>query len=230
MRERISVMRKNLDLVILIGIGLVFLSGWVFLEVADEVVEGEAQRWDELIMHLIGGRGDWDPVGPQWFEDLWRDITALGGVGITVLITVAAVLYFVLGGRWAPAILVAATYAGAGVLTFWLKTLFARPRPETMTDLARVASASFPSGHAMVSIVVYLTLGALLASAESRLRFKLFFVFAALSVAFLVGVSRVYLGVHYPTDILAGWSLGLLWASLCWIIARYHALRSRGLA
>ncbi len=217
--KAVGVFRANLDAVVLAGLAVVLLSGWVFVEIADEVIEGEADKWDRLILESLGGRADgWDPIGPAWLEDFWRDITALGSGGVTVLITGAAGVYFVLRGRYGLLYLTVGTYAGAGLLTWVLKLLFGRPRPETMTELARATSGSFPSGHSLVAMVVYLTLGVLLASSDSRLRFKLYYVLLALTVVFLVGVSRAYLGVHYPTDILAGWSLGLVWAVVCWII------------
>jgi len=212
-------LRERLDIVVLAGLAVILLSGWIFIELADEVVEGEAQKWDQLILQSLSESGEkWDPIGPPWFEEFWRDMTALGSVGITVFVTTAVTVYFVLLRKKSLIYLVLGAYAGAGILALVLKALFERPRPETLTELARVTSASFPSGHAMVAMVVYLTLGVLLASSESRLKFKLYYILLALTVVFFVGISRVYLGVHYPTDILAGWSLGVVWAVLCWMI------------
>jgi undecaprenyl-diphosphatase len=107
-----------------------------------------------------------------------------------------------------------------------LKALFRRPRPEVVPHLMRVYSSSFPSGHSIISAVVYLTLGALLARTFRQRRFKFYFLAVAVVLTGLVGVSRVYMGVHYPTDVLAGWTAGLVWATLCWLVDRH--LQRRG--
>jgi undecaprenyl-diphosphatase len=115
---------------------------------------------------------------------------------------------------------------GGALLSSVLKFFFGRERPDATLHLVTVHSLSFPSGHAMLSAVVYLTLGALLAQVVPRRLDKMYFIIVALVLTLLIGLSRVYLGVHYPTDVLAGWSVGLAWALLCWVVARY--LRRRG--
>ena len=103
------------------------------------------------------------------------------------------------------------------LLSLALKALFDRPRPTSCPTWCEVSSSSFPSGHSMNSAIVYLTLGALLARLVRPVAMKLYILAVALLVSFLVGISRVYLGVHYPSDVLAGWSLGLSWAVLWWL-------------
>jgi undecaprenyl-diphosphatase len=117
-------------------------------------------------------------------------------------------------------LLVVAT-AGGLLVALLLKGLFDRPRPPFDSGAGYIATSSFPSGHSLLSAIVYLTVGALLARATSRYRVKLYFLTVAMLVTFLVGISRIYLGVHYPTDVLAGWSVGLIWALLCWLVAQY---------
>jgi undecaprenyl-diphosphatase len=112
------------------------------------------------------------------------------------------------------------------LLSTLLKDVFDRPRPSVVPHLSYVATSSFPSGHSLMAAVVYLTLGSLLARLVQSARLKLYFLSVAVVLACLVGMSRVYLGVHYPTDVLAGWAAGLAWAVLCWLLARY--LQQRG--
>jgi undecaprenyl-diphosphatase len=155
-----------------------------------------------------------------------RDLTALGGIAVLTL-TVAAVLGFLwLRKMYGAAWLVLLATSGGLIASMALKHLFQRDRPSIVPHLSIVSSSSFPSGHSMLSAVVYLTLGALLARFVEQRRMKAYFLLVALALSFLVGVSRVYLGVHYPTDVLAGWSAGLAWALACWLVARY--LQRRG--
>jgi undecaprenyl-diphosphatase len=108
-----------------------------------------------------------------------------------------------------------------------LKNLFARPRPEVVPYLSQVYSSSFPSAHSMIAAVVYLTVGSLLASVISKLSLKIYVLTVAVMLTTAVGFARIYLGVHYPTDVLAGWLAGLLWALSCWLVAHYFQNRGR---
>jgi len=101
-----------------------------------------------------------------------------------------------------------------------LKDLFQRPRPDLVPFSAYASGASFPSGHTLMSAVTYLTLGALLARSQERKRVKAYLLLVAIFLTFAVGVTRVYLGVHWPTDVLAGWTAGAVWALICWLTAR----------
>jgi undecaprenyl-diphosphatase len=99
-----------------------------------------------------------------------------------------------------------------------LKFSFARPRPDLVVPAVRVFTASFPSGHATMSAITYLTLGALLARTHSEIPVRIYFMTLAGMLTVLVGLSRIYLGVHYPTDVLAGWCIGTAWAMGCWVL------------
>ncbi|MCF3648727.1 phosphatase PAP2 family protein [Synoicihabitans lomoniglobus] len=161
------------------------------------------------------GRG----IGPWWMEGVMRDLTGLGSTVVLTLTTIGVVGYLCLRRSWFAAGLVAASAGGGAVLVVGLKSLFSRPRPSVVPHLATEVSASFPSGHSMMASVVYLTLAVLLGQLVVRRRERVYFIAIGLFVVALVGVSRVYLGVHYPTDVLAGWSAGIAWALLCWVVA-----------
>jgi undecaprenyl-diphosphatase len=155
-----------------------------------------------------------------------RDLTALGSFGVLALLTAAAVGYLVLAAKRHAAIAVLAAVAGGVVLSTALKLGFDRPRPDLVPHAVEVYTASFPSGHSMMAAVTYLTLGALLARVEGDWRLKLYWVGIALLLTLLVGFSRVYLGVHWPSDVLGGWALGATWALACWIVMQW--LQRRG--
>jgi undecaprenyl-diphosphatase len=203
------------------------LGTWSFVEVVDEVGEGEARGVDRALLLALRNPADGaDPIGPTWLEEVGRDLTALGGSAVLVLVTLAVVGYLLLAHKPRAATFLSSSVLGALVLSVALKRLFDRPRPDVVPHLAHAFSPSFPSGHSMLSAAVYLTLGALLARLEARLVIKAYLLLWALLLAFLVGVSRVYVGVHWPTDVLAGWAAGAAWAALCWLVTR--ALQRRG--
>lgn len=160
------------------------------------------------------------PIGPLWLEGAMRDITSLGSSAVLVLITAATIVYLLLIRRPATALLIFVAVAGGQVLSSLLKLGVDRPRPELVSHLVNETSLSFPSGHAMLSAVTYLTLGSLAASFLPGRVTKIYVLSLAVLVTLLVGVSRIYLGVHWPSDVLAGWCAGFAWAMLCWLAAR----------
>ncbi|QZO02548.1 phosphatase PAP2 family protein [Chenggangzhangella methanolivorans] len=193
-----------------------------FVRIADEMVEGETRAFDERILLALRDPADLKrPIGPAWLETAMVDLTGLGGVPTLTLITALVVIYLLVARRFGNAALVALSISGGAILTSVLKIGFARPRPEVVDHLVAVQSLSFPSGHAMASAVVYLTLGALLARTERRRAVRGYIFAVAGFLTLLIGVTRVFLGVHYPTDVLAGWTLGAAWALLCWLVARW---------
>jgi undecaprenyl-diphosphatase len=225
--ERVLVRLAGSDAVLLVRALLVVAAVWVFIEVASEVSEGDTRHVDERIIRAFRDSGDpADPIGPPWVEGAVRDLTSLGS-NVVLLIFTAAVAVFLAVRRQSHALtLVVVSTAGGFLLAQALKMAFARPRPDLVPHLALVSSTSFPSGHSMFSAVVYLTLCALLSQLVEERKLKAYFLGVACFLTFVVGLSRVYLGVHYPTDVLAGWSAGLAWALLCWMAAAY--LQRRG--
>lgn len=191
-----------------------------FLQLADEVREGETARFDEAVLLALRNPADpSDPIGPRWLEVAVRDFTNLGSSTILIFVTLAAIGYLVLTGRRGMALLLLVSTGGGMALSNLFKFLFDRPRPDIVAHVVETMTSSFPSGHAMQSAVVYLTLGALLARVEKRRMLKAYLLGLAVFLTLAIGLSRVYLGVHYPTDVLAGWSLGAAWAMLCWGVA-----------
>jgi undecaprenyl-diphosphatase len=184
-----------------------------FIEVAEEVVEGDTGKVDLLILMWLRVAGDpTDPLGPRWLEDFARDITALGSPAVLGLFVLITTVFFLLVGRRLFALFMLVSTVGGTYVVTILKEAFGRTRPNLMPDGMYVDSASFPSGHAMLSAVVYLTLGALITRLVPRMALKLYVMAIAVVLTGLVGLSRVYLGVHWPSDVLAGWAVGAAWA------------------
>jgi undecaprenyl-diphosphatase len=204
----------------LVSLAVFGVCAWGFLALASEVLEGETDALDtKLLLALRNPQNLADPIGPGWLEESARDITGLGGYVILTLVTLSALAYLLMAKKRGAAVLVLSAIVGGMLLSTLLKLGFERPRPDLVSHETRVYTASFPSGHAMLSAVTYLTLGALLTRIQKRRRIKAFIMTVAVLLTLLVGVSRTYLGVHWPSDVLAGWAVGAAWASLCWFVA-----------
>ena len=198
------------------GAALVLLLAiWGLLELVDEVVEGETRAVDHRILEYI--RTQWVVSEESAIAEIAENITALGGVPVLTLVLVSILGYMLLRRDFAHALYVAVVVGGGLFISLGLKSLFDRPRPTLVEPLEPVGTASFPSGHSMISAFVYLTLAALIAANEEQRSVKLYVLGVALVFTGLVGLSRIFLGVHYPTDVLAGWMAGLAWAIICWI-------------
>lgn len=208
-----------------IGLGAIAALLALFGFVAEDVVEGETRAFDEAVLLAlrVPGRPD-QPIGPSWLVETARDITALGSYSVLGLLVVALFLYLLLSQMRATAILIVGAVVSGTIVSTVLKNLFDRPRPD-LTGVVDVFTPSFPSGHALVSAVTFLTIGAVLAAASKTRPLQIFYVALAIVLTLLVELSRIYLGVHYPTDVLAGWSLGAAWA-LVWFMAE-AMLRNR---
>jgi undecaprenyl-diphosphatase len=190
---------------------------WAFWFVADEVMEGDTVAFDAAVTSFFRERGNPnDPWGPTWLEEAVRDVTALGSFTILGFVLIVVALFLALSGKARTALFVAVCVIGGAIASTVLKAVFDRPRPD-VAAATHVFTASFPSGHAALSAVVYLTLALLLAEASPNRALKVYFIGLGVFITFAVGISRIYIGVHYPTDVLAGWSLGAAWALVCWV-------------
>lgn len=227
-RKLFGSLRYAKEFPLLAAVAALCLCLWAFAGIAEEVHEGEKLHLDTVVLRAFRQPGDLARLrGPAWGLQMTHDISALGGATVLVLLTLLVLGYLLLIGRRRTAAFFAASIAGAYVVSASLKLLFSRPRPTLVPALAEVNSASFPSGHSLLSSAVYLTLGALLARTVARRREKSYFLGAAMLLTLLVGLSRVLLGVHYPTDVLAGWAAGAAWALVCWLVAYW--LQRRGM-
>jgi undecaprenyl-diphosphatase len=207
--------------------GIVAAGGlWGFIEMAEVARETTAHAFDTEILLAFRetGRPD-DPIGPLWLEEAVRDVTGLGSMIVLVMVTVATIFYLLLLRKRREALMVLIAVGGGQILSSLLKLGIDRPRPDLVSHLAEVQTLSFPSGHAMMSAVTYLTLGSMLAGIVPGRATKIYVLGVAVLITLMVGVSRIYLGVHWPSDVLAGWCAGFAWAMLCWLIAR-RLLRS----
>lgn len=205
------------------------LAGYGFLGIADEMMEGETGAFDRLILFALRQTGDpTQPIGPHWLQLAAADITALGSVSDLGLIVLFAAGVFLCLKRWREALTLLLASGGGLVLSQSLKLVYGRERPPLGLHAVEVVNASFPSGHAMLSAAIYLTLGALVARFSDKRRIKVFVMSAAVVLTLLVGVSRIYLGVHWPTDVLAGWCVGAAWAAAWWLLAYVWERRSGG--
>lgn len=203
------------------AIGVAALGALGFAAIADEAHEDDAHFFDRSVLMAFRNPADVsDPIGPPALEHAMADITALGGFTVLTLLVAGVAIYMLSTGRRIGALMIVGASLSGGVLSETLKALFERARPDLVPHLTHMASASFPSGHAFLSAVTYLTLGVLLAREHDGQRAKLLLIGGAVLLTLMIGASRVYLGVHWPTDVLAGWSLGAAWAALWWLAAR----------
>lgn len=217
MRRLLALARRTETRALLIwvcGLG----AAWAFLNVADEVSEGETSALDRHLLLMLRRPGALDdPIGPRWLEKSLRDVTALGGFTVLTLLTLLWVLAFTLYGHRRQAWIMGATMVLAQVSSETLKALYDRPRPALVPHGSIVYSQSFPSGHSALSAAAFLTLATLIASLAPRRAIKVMTFAVASLLVVAVGFSRIYLGVHWPTDVLAGWCLGSAWAFVAWV-------------
>lgn len=188
-----------------------------FVKLADSVLDGETRHLDERILRALRHPDDPAmPIGPAWLREAGMDITALGSPSVLILMILAVMGLMRITGKYRELIMTAVTTASGFGFSTLLKYVLNRDRPTVVPHLREVSTPSFPSGHAMVSAIVFMTLGILLMSVVEGRRAKIYCLTWAMILTFLVGLSRIYLGVHYPTDVLAGWLAGIGWALGCW--------------
>lgn len=189
-----------------------------FLEVSDDVMEGDTHAIDTKLLMLL--RDESDPqnaLGPPWVGEVVRDISGLGGIAILTLVTISAAIYLAMLKKYGQSVYLIVTIALGTALSNALKFGYARPRPDLVPHGSYTFTGSFPSGHSMMSAVVYLSVGMMLAKAQKTLPPKIFFLGMSVILTVMIGISRVYLGVHWPSDVLAGWLIGGACAVGAWL-------------
>jgi undecaprenyl-diphosphatase len=192
-----------------------------FLTLTGLVLEGDTYAFDEEILLSLRQAADLAiPVAPYWVTHAVDDITALGGITVLSLMTILSTVYLLLARQRAIAIFMFLSVLGGWLVSNALKIGVGRARPDIVPHLVDVSDLSFPSGHAMLSAVTYLTLAAILSRAQPYRSTRIFLMAAGIFLTLIIGLSRIYLGVHYPTDVLGGWCAGAVWAAGCWLLAR----------
>jgi len=205
-----------------------FLSLFVFINVGMLVTNGTTKQFDESIIKYFRVEGNnSEPTGPYFLTESMRDITSLGGETIITIITIFVVGFLYFQKRYNTMWLLLVATIGGILISLGLKEFYGRARPDISYRLISVTPLSFPSGHSMMSAIVYLTQAAIIARIQKNKKIRIYILSAALFLVFIIGFSRVYLGVHYPTDVIGGWTVGLAWASFCWLVAWYLQKRNK---
>ena len=214
---------RRFNLIFLLVVITALTGLWIFIRLTGQVLKGKTQPFDERVIRLLRQPDAPElPIGPWWLPEMARDLTALGSLTLLALITILTVGFLYLDEKHHSMWLIITATSSGLLLNILLKVLFGRNRPSVVPPLSLVTMPGFPSGHAMLSVIVYLSLGFLLARPQRSGKAKIYILGMALLLSFLVGLSRVYLGVHYPTDVAAGWIGGLVWFLLIWLIWPAH--------
>ena len=198
----------------------------VFADLAGDMREGDGQAFDQTILSAMRPHADLsDALGPWWLEEAAADLTSLGGIAVLTLFATIVILFLFLQRKRLSALLLLIGLGGGVMLSEGLKSVFERDRPPQVYQAVDTINASFPSGHALLSAVFYLSIAVMLTRAFPRRRIKAYVLGVGVVLTLIVGMTRIYLGAHWATDVLAGWSVGAAWAMTLWLIA--YAIQRR---
>lgn len=199
----------------LVMVGLFATGLYAFLAIADEVSENEIAAIDSHLLLMLRAPEDVSrPLGPPWLRETMTEITSLGGYPVLIILVGVVVGFLLVSKKYGPALFAFLSIVSGTALGHVLKLIYDRPRPEIVDHLVATHTASFPSGHATMSAVVYLTLASLIVRFVEDTVVRVYVIGIAVLLTVAIGISRIYLGVHWPSDVAAGWALGVAWASL----------------
>ena len=214
------------EVVMLTALVIVAGGAFAFVKLASEMTEGETNAFDMAVLQTLHPGPDLsNPIGPAWLETTAVDLTAIGSVSVLVLLSVAVAGFLCLNRLRLEAAIIAVALGGGLMLSQGLKAVFERQRPPDVYRAVEILNSSFPSGHAMLSAVVYLTLGAMIARVTASQAIRIYVMGGAILLTLLVGATRVYLGVHWASDVIGGWCAGAAWATACWLFERWARQR-----
>lgn len=193
------------------SLGLALLGLWGLSVLTEEVLEGDTARVDHAVLFWLNEQAT------PWLDHAAVEITALGDTLVMVLVALISASFLWLLGRKAYAVLLMAAVVGGGVITPVLKTIFDRPRPQILELRAHFteSSAAYPSGHATMSMVTLVTIAFIIHRLSRHRWMGVIAGGLAGVVILLIGLSRLYLGLHFPSDVIAGYAVGFTWAVLC---------------
>lgn len=207
--DRAGTVLGGLGIFLVVGIVVAAVATWAFGEFAEKVMSGQTQSFDEAVLRWVSAHHT------HSLDTIMLEITSLGTGSVVMMIVGVAALFLALTRhRYSAALLLAST-AGGGLLNLILKNFFGRPRPHVFEWGTNALSSSFPSGHAMSATVVYVTVGYLAARLEKSKWARAMTLVVAGAIVAAISASRVYLGVHYPSDVAAGIIIGIGWAAFC---------------
>ncbi|MFC5344259.1 phosphatase PAP2 family protein [Brevundimonas staleyi] len=212
------------------ALAIVTLGIMTFVEIADDMTEADGQAFDQMVlqwMQPIAGQ----PRGPWWLQEAAGDITSLGGIAVLGLFAIVAIGMLLILRKRLSALLLVVGLAGGVALSEGLKAIFERERPPAVYQAVATLNASFPSGHALLSTVFYLSVAVMMTRAFPKKRLKAYVLGVGMVFALMVGLTRVYLGAHWASDVMAGWCVGAAWAMALWLVSyaverrqtRHHA-------
>jgi undecaprenyl-diphosphatase len=224
--EQVRARFRSVDVRLLASLATIAILLATFVYLADEITETDTDSIDRTILLGLRTSDLSDPVGPAWLEYALINLSALGSGVVVAVLALAVAGFLLLDGRPRYALLVIVCVAGTWIAMDLLKGAFGRERPDVVPHLVEEHGLSFPSGHSMTAAAVYLTLAELLARTLDKRRLRIYTIAVAATIALLVGFTRVFMGVHYPSDVLAGWAIGVSWALLLGVVTRSERVRA----
>lgn len=212
-----------------IALLIIALGVFVFVRLADNLPQIDGEGFDWLVLGAVRPiAGDPSmPWGPWWLHEAAMDISSLGGISVLGLFALIALGFLLMSAKRLSALLLVVGLAGGVFLSEGLKAVFDRARPPQAYQVVDTLNASFPSGHALLSTVFYLSVGVMMTRAFPRRRFKAYAIGVGIVIALLIGLTRIYLGAHWASDVFGGWSVGAAWAMLLWLVAYAAERRQR---